>query len=913
MNLQSEIMKKVFYFLLLVVPLCVEAQVLRLDSSSLPICIIDTRGKTIVNEPRIIAHMKVIDNGPGKMNYTNAKISQYNNFIAIEIRGNSSQFYPQKQYGLELRDSTTGEDLDAPLMGMPAEEDWVLYAPYNDISLLRNVMTYHLWNQMGHWGPRTRFCELILNNQYAGVYIMMESIKRGPDRIDIARLTREDSSGRDLTGGYIMKIDKKNNASDLSFISKIKSTDNRDVSWLYHYPDSNDIIIPQQNYIKAYIDSLEQSISSPGFADPINGFRKFISVNSFIDYFLLTELTRNIDAYKASSFFYKEKKDADGKKGQFKAGPVWDYNFAYGNASFCSGAQTTGWMYDGCMPATLPTPVMWRRLLQDTNYRNDVKCRYLELRKTILDTAYLFDYLDAYSKDTLDLPQKRHFTQWKILGTNPGGFNAYIASSYADEMRRVKNWIKARLAWMDAHLMGSCIPSPNIVKVEVPLDPDCFSGTRPMVTKNQPFDKAPFNYQGNESLSSIPPDILRWVMVELRNSSDSSVLVDRRAALVRSDSSVVDTNLKAGVWFPNVPYGEYFIAVRYDEQSLLLGNSSVKIPNDNDYNLNRSYNVNHLKNNSPIIYDLPWTAVDSFSLCAGEAITLNDSSLQKKGYSFEDLKISSNWPHLKLISPNELELTFDSSGIFNVELYFSCLDNLQFKSKFTIQVHPRPLAIIYGPTKFCKGDSIRLISDSFGGNSWSTGSTGNFIDVNLPGVYQLIVENNFGCTDEAEVTIEQYPEVFGRIGSIKNTGANTCMLYFIPDTAYGPLQYLWSTGEVSDSIEISATTVSLIVRDTNNCRSIFHFTCNPTVTNEVETDPLVIYPNPSRAAFRIKTRPNFSTLQIHTSAGKIIWHKEIFTEDQSSQIIEFNNWPAGIYYGSLIYDKHKFNFKFIVL
>lgn len=89
-----------------------------------------------------------------------------------------------------------------------------------------------------------------------------------------------------------------------------------------------------------------------------------------------------------------------------KAGPVWDYNFAFGNASFCSGAQTTGWMYDGCVPATIPTPILWRRLLGDTNYANAVKCRYLELRKTLLDTGNLFQYLNRYAFDTLDVAQK---------------------------------------------------------------------------------------------------------------------------------------------------------------------------------------------------------------------------------------------------------------------------------------------------------------------------------------------------------------------------------------------------------------------------------------------------------------------------------------------------------------------------
>lgn len=160
--------------------LSISAQSIKLDSSDLPICIIDTRSKTIANEPKILAHMKIIYNGQGKMNYLKDKKFNYNNFIAIEIRGNSSQSYPQKQYGIELRDSISGNDLDTSLIDMPKEEDWALYAPYNDISMMRNVLTYHLWNEMGHWGPRTKFCELILNNEYVGIYILTESIKRDP-------------------------------------------------------------------------------------------------------------------------------------------------------------------------------------------------------------------------------------------------------------------------------------------------------------------------------------------------------------------------------------------------------------------------------------------------------------------------------------------------------------------------------------------------------------------------------------------------------------------------------------------------------------------------------------------------------------------------------------------------------------
>ncbi|HRI35017.1 MAG TPA: CotH kinase family protein, partial [Saprospiraceae bacterium] len=128
-------MKSILSYIFSLYCLFIQAQTIKLDSSNLPICIIDTRGKTIANEPKILAHMKIIYNGPGKTNRVKDLNYNYNNFIAIEIRGNSSQSYPQKQYGIELRDSISGNDLDTSILDMPKEEDWVLYAPYNDISL----------------------------------------------------------------------------------------------------------------------------------------------------------------------------------------------------------------------------------------------------------------------------------------------------------------------------------------------------------------------------------------------------------------------------------------------------------------------------------------------------------------------------------------------------------------------------------------------------------------------------------------------------------------------------------------------------------------------------------------------------------------------------------------------------------
>lgn len=899
------------FFCLLSISL--NAQVVKLDSSNLPICIIDTRGKVIANEPKILAHMKIIDNGPGKINKVKDTKYNYNNFIAIEIRGNSSQFYPQKQYGIELRDSLTGSDLDAGLMGMPAEEDWVLYAPYNDISMLRNVLTYNLWNAMGHWGPRTRFCELLINNEYVGIYILTESIKRGPDRVAIAKLNPEDTIGLELTGGYIMKIDKNSNGADLGFVSKVKSTTNLDINWLHHYPDSNDIKPKQRKYIQNFIDTVELLIASPGFSDPVKGYKKYISVNSFIDYFLITEFSRNIDAYKASSFFYKEKLEADGSKGMLKAGPVWDYNFAFGNASFCSGAQTTGWMYDGCVPATIPTPILWRRLLGDTNYANAVKCRYLELRKTLLDTGNLFQYLNRYAFDTLDAAQKRHFTKWKILGTNPGGFNAYIASSYLDEMNRLKNWIRNRLNWMDANLPGRCIPAPVIVKLELPLDPECFQGVRPVMQKAQPFNIAPFNYQGTEKLTTIPPNIIRWVLIELRDAKDSTKIIDRRAALLRLDSVLVDTNLNVGVLFPKaIDKQQYFVMVRYDSLAFLLSKEPVAVPNDNDYNLNRSHRLNAVSNSSPLIYTTNWLGLDTLKVCQGESLYLSDSNLVNLGYSFAEHITSANGFSLTQVNPDYIEINFDSVGYFTIELYLNCKDHSIIRNQFIVYVPAKPDVKISGPDAFCKGTTIELETNEFLKYHWNTGERTRSIGINAPGIYSVSIVDSNLCIGTAMKKIEEYPEIKGQIASVPSTLPNTCKVYFLQDDPLAKYTFLWGNGEQSDTLVTSDELISLTVTDEHQCSKRFYVFCIPTKNKDLQKLSIRISPNPNKGSFTIQSPNPISKLTIFSVNGVRIYTLNTNLQTEPIHQININNLAPGIYIGRAVIENKNISFRIVV-
>lgn len=172
------------------------------QSSNLPIVIIDTYGQEIPDEPKILARMGIIDNGEGQRNHLHDPRNNYDGLIGIEVRGSTTRWFPKKQYAVETRDHF-GNDSTVSLLGFPPEEDWILYAPYSDKSLMRNVLAYKLSNDLGRYASRTRFCELVLNGSYEGVYVLMEKIKRDRNRVNISKLLPTDIAGDAVTGGYI--------------------------------------------------------------------------------------------------------------------------------------------------------------------------------------------------------------------------------------------------------------------------------------------------------------------------------------------------------------------------------------------------------------------------------------------------------------------------------------------------------------------------------------------------------------------------------------------------------------------------------------------------------------------------------------------------------------------------------------
>lgn len=430
-----------------------------LSASRLPILVINTNGQTIADDPKIMADMGIIYNGAGAINNLTDPYNYYNGKIGIEIRGQSSQQFPMKSYGIELWDAT-GNSVNKSLFGMPSESDWVLYAPYTDKTLMRNMLAYTMSRVMGHWASGCRYVEVVLNNAYVGIYVLMEKIKRGSGRLPISKLSTSDISGDAVTGGYIFAIDKSGAGDDgwTSLFKPSGAAANQTIRFWYNYPKATAIVTEQKNYIKALTDSFENAVNSAGFQDPVNGYRKFADINSFIDYLIVNEVSRNVDGYRLSTYLFK---DRNSKGGKLNAGPVWDYDLAFRNADYCKGSDVEGWAYEFntvCSQDYWQIPFWWGRFMQDTAFKSSLRCRWKQLRQTSLSNQHIFSLIDS-AVQVLDGAQQRHFQQWPILGRYVWPNAQPIPATYIEEISTLKQWLTGRLDWIDKNLPNTGVCS----------------------------------------------------------------------------------------------------------------------------------------------------------------------------------------------------------------------------------------------------------------------------------------------------------------------------------------------------------------------------------------------------------------------------------------------------------------------
>lgn len=429
--------------------------------SNLPIVIITTDGNAnIPDAPRILANMKIVYKGPGLRNaladQNDPTALNYNGRIEIEIRGSSSQALEKKQYGLTTLMADNRTNNNVSLLGMPEENDWVLNGLAFDASMIRDYISYSLSRTIGEYAPRTVFCEVMINGNYQGLYMLQEKIKVDDGRVDIVKIEPDDNTQPDISGGYIIKADKVT-AEDPSGWAFSSYLGNNDVNFIYEFPKPTAITYQQKDYIKSVFFALAGSASTNNIS-PVNGFPSVIDIPSFINFMLINELAANVDAYQFSTFFHKD------KRGKLRAGPLWDLNLTYSNDLFFWGldrSKTDRWQFDN---GDNVGAKFWKDLFNSQAYRCQMSKRWNALTQDgqPLSPFTINSLIDA-TVNHISEAVARENARWGTIG------------NHANHIAGIKNFLAVRMPWMTNSLGSfsgcSTVSTPPLVITKIMYNP----------------------------------------------------------------------------------------------------------------------------------------------------------------------------------------------------------------------------------------------------------------------------------------------------------------------------------------------------------------------------------------------------------------------------------------------------------
>jgi len=541
-------------------------------TSNLPLVIINTFGHEIERENKIPASVRFIDTANGRSSF--AVAPDFDGRGDIALRGNSSLRYLKRSFSFKTRDEAW-QSRTVSILGFPKDNDWVLYAPYPDKTLLRDVLAYDLSRQMGRYASRTKFVEVFLNQvggkmtrrHHMGVYVLEEKIKRGKDRVNIAKLSTNDNAGPNITGGYIFKKDHWDTQGDVTPTVEgrpngfggnsgsrygypteaggfpadpagfqppvggtrrtrrsVRTADviqsplplddaaaprlapgeqplprqrrdivdpntgeriqinrtpgsretvivrdgrvmvmSRDFSssggseifhtsqgneFFYVEPKPDEITPAQASWLQNHVNEFERALHGPDFKDPVKGYAAYIDVDSFIDHHLLVELTKNIDGFRFSTFFQKD------RGGKIKLEPIWDWNLSFGNANGKQGQMAEYWYWPQLDDNQYS---YYRRLFEDPDFGQRYVDRWAEVRATVFSDSNLITKIDALVAELGDA-RVRNFERWPILSRRIWP-NTFLGQTYEDEINYLKEFTRRRLAWIDKQFVAPPVSS----------------------------------------------------------------------------------------------------------------------------------------------------------------------------------------------------------------------------------------------------------------------------------------------------------------------------------------------------------------------------------------------------------------------------------------------------------------------
>ena len=542
-------MRRYIFICLFILPLLVQAQIL--TDSNLPIVVINTDGGvTIPDEPKVLATMKIIWHQDGSRNYltdvNNPEFLNYDGRIGIEIRGSSSQMLQKKPYGLETLQADDVTNNNVSILGMPKENDWVLNSLAFDQTGMRDVISYELSEKMGQYAPRRVYCEVVINNDYKGLYVFMEKIKADDNRVNIEKMDETCNSYPEVTGGYITKADRADNGDPAAWTMQCYGGGwwggGSSTTFVHHYPKPENITTAQHNYIKNVFFDLADKAGNHNVSIE-NGLPSIIDVSTFVDFMIMGEFSSNVDVYELSTFFHKD------RKGKLRAGPVWDYNLTFGHDEFGNRSRYDVWQFDN---GDNTGPKFWKDLFNTDMFRCLFAKRWFEI--TSEGNPLNYNEISSRMNEIDELITE-------AVGRDNQRWNKM--TQHVSEIQAMKTWIQQRINWLNQNIgsYGNCdmeLPPLVISKIHYhPMDAEPFNGNQ------LEFIQIDNNSDDDIDLTGI---YLRELGITY-NFPNGSHLAARDALVLCSDS------LAYIQYYNKFPFGEYQRKLSNKSEKIVLADA----------------------------------------------------------------------------------------------------------------------------------------------------------------------------------------------------------------------------------------------------------------------------------------------------------------------------------------------------
>ncbi len=437
-------------------------------TSDLPIVIVDNFGSGPVpaGGDQYVCLMVFEPKATGRSSITNAP--DLATAGRIHRRGSSMRYSRKGSWAFEARDEFF-DDKAVPLLGMPADSDWVMYAPNEfDLALIHNPLAYQLSRELGRQAPRTRFVEVLLkadrgqsgpvhlpdfsaSSDYHGIYVFTESIKIGTNRVAIDQLQDDDVKPAAVSGGYLWKIDRPG-PGERGFVGAGRTI-------RYVDPTERAIERPvrarQRQYLEDYFKNFGAALKGAEFRDPERGYRHYIDSGSWVDHHILNVVMFNVDALHLSAYFHKP------RHGRITMGPLWDFDRALGSTDGRDFNPTHFGRSASEMSVDFFNDAWWKRMFTDPDFWQDWIDRYQELRAGPLGTERIVKTVEGFFNELREA-EPRERIRWRNyprngVRTQNGYTFDFGRREYDSELRFLRQWLSDRLSFVD----GNFLPRPS--------------------------------------------------------------------------------------------------------------------------------------------------------------------------------------------------------------------------------------------------------------------------------------------------------------------------------------------------------------------------------------------------------------------------------------------------------------------